>query len=44
MGEDLDQIASSLSQTIPNAGLLVTADRKYVDFLRASNIEVVTWV
>jgi poly-gamma-glutamate synthase PgsB/CapB len=35
MGETLDEIAESLSRTIPVGGALVTADRRYYPFFRA---------
>jgi gamma-polyglutamate synthase len=35
MGDNLDDIARSLSQTIPAGGILVTADRRYHPFFEA---------
>ncbi|MDY2981699.1 MAG: poly-gamma-glutamate synthase PgsB [Fusobacterium sp.] len=34
MGETLDEIAKSLSNTMPTNGVLFTSDKKYVDFFR----------
>ena len=34
MGEDLDGIAASLSRTIPERGVLVTGDSRYLDYFR----------
>jgi len=34
MGADLDGIAASLSRTIPEQGILVTADHRYLDYFR----------
>jgi len=42
MGETLDEIAESLSRTIPFGGVLVTADRRYYPFFRAIAKEMQT--
>jgi poly-gamma-glutamate synthase PgsB/CapB len=34
MGKDLDEIAASLSRTIPDRGVLVTGDRRYLDYFQ----------
>jgi len=44
MGKELDEIALSLSHTIPNAGVLVTADRRYFEFFQTRAVRKKTRV
>jgi gamma-polyglutamate synthase len=44
MGEDLDGIAASLSRTIPEQGILVTGDTRYLDYFREQALKKKTQV
>jgi len=39
MGNNLDEIAASLSRTVPQQGVLVTADRPYFEYFRERALE-----
>jgi gamma-polyglutamate synthase len=39
MGNNLDEVAASLSRTIPERGILVTGDRRYLDHFRTEALK-----